>query len=33
MNIIHEIEHRACGRDANKARGEAKFYISIEATH
>ena len=32
MNVIYEIEHGVCSRDANKARGEAEFYISIEAT-
>ena len=31
MSVVHEIKHKVCGRDANKAWGEAQWLISIEA--
>ena len=30
-SAIHEIKHKVCGRDANKARGEAECFIGIKA--
>ena len=31
-SALREIKHEARGRDANKARGKAECFISIEAT-
>ena len=31
VSALRDIKHEARGRDANKARGEAECFISIEA--
>ena len=29
-SAIHKIKHKVCGRDANKAQSEAKYFNGIE---
>ena len=31
MSALHKINHEARGRDASKARGEAEWFICVEA--